>query len=125
MPNPYIIFSTRKLAVSRADEACYASFLNSPLSLLIMEVKILEEKKSRLVFNIEGDGSTMANMLKKELWNDEHVKAAGFNVEHPLINIPTFIVETDGADPKKTVSAAIKRIAKSVEKFKDEAKALK
>jgi len=90
-----------------------------------MEIKILEEKKNRLVFNIEGDGSTIANILKKELWNDEHVKAAGFNVEHPLINVPTFVVETDGADPKKTVSAAIKRIAKSVEKFKDEAKALK
>jgi DNA-directed RNA polymerase subunit L len=90
-----------------------------------MEIKILEEKKNRLVFNIEGDGSTIANILKKELWNDEHVKAAGFNVEHPLINVPTFVVETDGADPKKTVSAAIKRIAKQVEKFKDEAKALK
>ncbi len=90
-----------------------------------MEIKILEEKKSRLVFNIEGDGSTLANVLKKELWNDEHVKAAGFNVEHPLINVPTFVVETDGADPKKTVSAALKRIAKTVEKFKDESKELK
>jgi DNA-directed RNA polymerase subunit L len=90
-----------------------------------MDVKILEEKKNRMVFTIEGDGSTLANLLKKELWNDEHVKAAGYNVEHPLINIPTFVVETDGADPKKTVSAAAKRIAKSVEKFKDEAKALK
>lgn len=90
-----------------------------------MDVKILEEKKGRLVFNIEGDGSTLANILKKELWNDEHVKASGFNVEHPLINIPTMVVETDGADPKKTVFAAIKRVAKSVEKFRDEAKALK
>jgi len=90
-----------------------------------MEIKILEEKKGRLVFNIEGDGSTIANMLKKELWNDEHVKASGFNVEHPLINVPTFVLETDGADPKKTVSAALKRIGKQVEKFRDEAKAIK
>jgi DNA-directed RNA polymerase subunit L len=90
-----------------------------------MEIKILEDKKSRLVFNIEGDGSTIANMLKKELWNDEHVKAAGFNVEHPLINVPTFVLETDGADTKKTVSAALKRIGKQVEKFRDEAKAIK
>lgn len=90
-----------------------------------MDVKILEEKKNRLVFNIEGDGSTLANILKQELWNDEHVKAAGFNVEHPLINVPTFVVETDGADPKKTVVAAAKRVAKAVEKFRDDAKALK
>jgi DNA-directed RNA polymerase subunit L len=90
-----------------------------------MEVKILEEKKNRLVFNIEGDGSTIANMLKKELWNDEHTKTAGFSVEHPLINVPTFVLETDGADPKKTVSAAVKRISKDLEKFKDEAKSLR
>ena len=90
-----------------------------------MEVKILEEKKNRLVFTLEGDGSTISNMLKKELWNDDHVKVAGYNVEHPLINIPTFIIETDGADPKKTVSAAIKRISKQVEKFKEESKELK
>ncbi len=90
-----------------------------------MEIKILEEKKNRLVFNIEGDGSTIANILKKELWNDEHVKAAGFHVEHPLINVPTFVVETDGEEAKKAVSAALKRIAKQVEKFRDEAKALR
>lgn len=90
-----------------------------------MDVKILEEKKGRMVFNIEGDGVTIANQLKKELWNDEHVKASGYNVEHPLINVPTFVVETDGADPKKTVSAAIKRMTKSLEKFRDDAKALK
>lgn len=90
-----------------------------------MDVKILEEKKNKLVFTIEGDGSTIANMLKKELWNDEHVKAAGFSIEHPLINIPTFVLETDGADPKKTATAAAKRIAKQVEKFRDEAKAVK
>jgi DNA-directed RNA polymerase subunit L len=90
-----------------------------------MDVKILEEKKNRLVFTIEGDGATIANALKKELWNDEHVKAAGFNVEHPLINIPTFVVETDGADPKKTVVSASKRIGKQLEKFRDEAKSIK
>lgn len=94
-----------------------------------MEVKILEEKKNKLVFNIEGDSAahpvTIANILKKELWNDEHVKAACFSVEHPLINIPTFVLETDGAEPKKTISAAVKRISKNLEKFKEEAKTLK
>lgn len=90
-----------------------------------MEVKILEEKKNRLVFTVEGDGSTIINMLKKELWNDDHVKASGYTVAHPLINIPTFVLETDGADPKKTVSAAVKRISKQVEKFKEESKELK
>jgi DNA-directed RNA polymerase subunit L len=89
-----------------------------------MEIKVLEDKKNRLVFNIEGD-TTVANVLKKELWNDDHVKAAGFNIEHPLVNVPTFVLETDGADTRKTLSAAIKRINKQFEKIKDSAKSLK
>ncbi len=90
-----------------------------------MELNILEEKKNKLVFEIKGEGHTLSNALRKELWNDEHVKAAAYAIEHPLIEIPKFILETDGADPKKTLLAAAKRIQKDVEKVKSEAKELK
>ena len=66
-----------------------------------MELKIVEEKKNKLVFDLEGETYTIVGILKKELYNDEHVKAAGYNVAHPLINVPRFVVETDGEDPKK------------------------
>jgi len=90
-----------------------------------MELNILEEKNNKLVFEIKGEGHTLSNALRKELWNDEHVKAAAYAIEHPLIEIPKFILETDGADPKKTLLAAAKRIQKDVEKVKSEAKELK
>ena len=90
-----------------------------------MEVHIIEEKKDKLVFEIKGEGHTLSNALRKELWNDEHVKVAAYAVEHPLIEVPHFILETDGADPKKTVLAAVKRIQKDLEKVKAEAKELK
>lgn len=90
-----------------------------------MEVNIVEEKKNRLVFEVKGETHTLCRSLQKELWNDEHVKAAGYNIEHPLINVPKFILETDGADPKKTISAAIKRLDKAASKIKDQSKALK
>lgn len=89
-----------------------------------MKVKILEDKKNRFVFTVEGD-SAITNVLKQELWNDEHVKAAGFTIEHPLLNIPTFVLETDGADTRKTISAAIKRLQRKFDKLKTEAKKLK
>jgi len=95
------------------------------ISTQYMEIKILEEKKGRLVFEIKGESHTLCRALQKELWNDEHVKAAGYNIDHPLLGVPKFVLETDGADPKKTVSAAIKRLQKNAEKFKDEAKKLK
>ncbi len=90
-----------------------------------MELKIVEEKKNKLVFDLEGETYTIVGILKKELYNDEHVKAAGYNVAHPLINVPRFVVETDGEDPKKVVRSAIKRLQKQIEKLKDEAKDVK
>jgi len=88
---------------------------------MTLNVKILEEKKNRLVFEIEGDSHTLAAALSKELWNDEHIKVAGYNVEHPLLAKPKFVVETDGAEPRKLVSAALKRLGKQSEKLRDTA----
>ena len=90
-----------------------------------MEVNIIEDKKNRLVFEIKGEGHTLSNAIRKELWNDEHVNTATYAIEHPLIEVPHFVLETDGADPKKTLSAAAKRLQKQVEKIKSEAKELK
>ncbi|MBS3148977.1 DNA-directed RNA polymerase subunit L [Candidatus Woesearchaeota archaeon] len=90
-----------------------------------MEVNIIEDKKNRLVFEIKGEGHTLSNAIRKELWNDEHVTTATYAIEHPLIEVPHFVLETDGADPKKTLSAAAKRLQKQVEKIKSEAKELK
>jgi DNA-directed RNA polymerase subunit L len=90
-----------------------------------MEIKILEEKKSRLVFEVKGESHTLCRSLQKELWNDSHVKAAGYNIDHPLVGVPKFVLETDGADPRKTVSAAIKRLQKTADKFKDIAKKIR
>lgn len=90
-----------------------------------MEVTIVEDSKNKLIFEIHGEGHSLANAVRKELWNDDKVKAAAYTIEHPLVEKPRFIVETDGADPRKTVQAAIKRVQKQVEKLKTEAKNLK
>ena len=90
-----------------------------------MELKVLEEKKNRFVFELEGETHTVCRALQKELWQDDHVKSAGYDVAHPLINKPKFIVETDGADPKKTIISALKRVEKATQKFKELAKKIK
>jgi len=87
-----------------------------------MEISIIEEKKNRLVFDLAGESHTIAGALKKELWQDDHVKAAGYAVEHPLVATPRFVVETDGAEPRKVISAAIKRLQRTITKLRDDAK---
>jgi len=86
-----------------------------------MEIKILENKKNRAVFEIVGEDHTFCNALKKELLNDEHVKIATYAIEHPLISQPKMIVETDGEEEvSKALKEAAKRVGKKAEKFKEE-----
>jgi len=90
-----------------------------------MEIKVLEEKKNKLVVSIKGETHTLCNALVKELWNDKHVKAAGYRIDHPLAGVPNLMVETDGADPKKAINSAADRLAKSADEFKKAAKSVK
>lgn len=90
-----------------------------------MEIKVLEEKKNRLVVSIEGETHTLCNALVKELWNDKHVKAAGYRIDHPLAGVPDLMVETDGADPRKTVNSAVDRLSKASDDLKKAAKSVK
>lgn len=86
-----------------------------------MEIKILEDKKNKIIFESEGLGHTFCNVLKKELWNDGHVKVATYSVRHPLVSNPKMIVETDGSlTAKNALLAAVQRLKKASEKFKKE-----
>jgi len=86
----------------------------------MVEPKILEDKKTRLVVQLDGADNTLCNALKQELWNDSHVKTSGYNVKHPLVGVPILIVETDTSEsPRKAISDALKRLKKINETFKE------
>jgi len=87
-----------------------------------MEINIIEEKKNRLVFDVKGITHTFSNILKEELWDNNKVKVSSYAVKHPLIGIPRFIVETDGAEPRKVLAEASQKIKKKFEKFERDIK---
>ena len=83
-----------------------------------MELKVHEHTKKRMVFDLVGADHTFCNALKKELWKDSAVRAAAYRVEHPLIGIPRFIVETNGQkDTKAVLRAAANRLKKHNKDF--------
>ena len=82
-----------------------------------MEINVIEETKKKMIFEIKGEGHTLANFLEKELWNDKKVTAAGYHVKHPLIGIPRMIVETSGIAPRTALNNAIKRLKKKNKDF--------
>ena len=91
-----------------------------------MEVNVLEDKKKRLVFELKGEDHTLCNALREELWNDKSITVSAYNISHPLIGIPKFIVETDGdKEPRKAVKDALNRLKKKNADIKDQIKLLK
>ncbi len=83
-----------------------------------MEIKILENEKNKLVFQLIGADHTFCNALKKELVNVKGVTIATYAVEHPQIGIPKILIETEGAtSPKKALETAITGVKKSNKEF--------
>jgi DNA-directed RNA polymerase subunit L len=86
-----------------------------------MEIKVIEDTKNKMIIELKGETHTLCNALKKELWNDSHIKTAGYNIAHPLVGVPKIVVETDGKEtPKKALAEAAKRLGSKAEKFKKE-----
>ena len=84
-----------------------------------MEIKILEDKKNMLLFEIRGKSHGFCNILKNELLNDKHIKMAAYRVEHPSIGIPEMMVETDG---KTTARASLLNAVKRLKNINDKLK---
>ncbi len=78
----------------------------------------MEEDKKFIKIEIQGEDHTLANALRRELWQDSHVKIAGYNIDHSLTGSPILVVETDGKeDPKKALTAAVVRLKKKNSDF--------
>lgn len=86
-----------------------------------MEIKILDDKKNKIILEVKGADHTLCNAIKAELWNDKHVKIAAYSIRHPQISVPQIIVETDGEEsPKNALMNAVQKLHKTNEKFKKE-----
>ena len=84
-----------------------------------MEINIIKEDKTKLEIEIVGEDHTLCNALRRELWKNKDIKAAAYNIEHPLVSQPRFIVQTNKEDPKKALIKASKSLNDEFKKFKD------
>lgn len=89
-----------------------------------MEVVTLENEKNRIKFQINGEGHTFCNVLRKELWGDKNIDIAGYSIEHSLTSHPIFTVEVSKGDAKKALLDAVDRLKKLNKELKDKSKVL-
>jgi DNA-directed RNA polymerase subunit L len=100
------------------DRFSIETFINKPFQKDKMEFAVVEETKTKLVFDLKGETHTFCNLLKDELLNTKGVVTASYRVDHPLIGVPRFMVETKGVEPRKALKDALAALKKKAESFK-------
>jgi len=78
-----------------------------------MELKILEDKKGQVIFEIIGADHSLSNVLKEKIAEQKGVTSCSYNIEHPLVSNPKFIIEADNA--QKALISAIDELKKENE----------
>ncbi|MBR9683812.1 DNA-directed RNA polymerase subunit L [Candidatus Woesearchaeota archaeon] len=89
-----------------------------------MELNVLEESNKRMVFELKGETHSFCNALKESLWKVKGVEIASYRIEHPLVGVPKFLIETKGIAPREALKKAVAELRKMGTEFKKEVKKL-
>jgi len=81
-----------------------------------MDLRVLKQDKDYVELEVIGEGHTMCNVLRKEIFNEKDDVVAGYNIEHPLVSNPKMIVKGD---------KPIKLILNAIDRLKDKNKELR
>jgi len=85
-----------------------------------MEFNVIEEEKNKLVFELKGETHTFCNALKHELQAVKGVEVVTYRIDHPLIGVPRFNLETKGIEPRKAIKEALANLKKKAKEFQKE-----
>ena len=85
-----------------------------------MEFKVTSEDKHKLTFELLGESHTFCNALKEELHQIKGVDIATYRINHPLLGIPQFQIETKNIEPRKAIKEALGNLKKKVKEFEKE-----
>ncbi len=77
-----------------------------------------------LQFELKGETHTFCNALKHELQQVKGVVIATYRIDHPLVGVPQFHIETKGVEPRKALKTALSKLKKKAKDFEKEVKKL-
>ena len=78
---------------------------------MAMQIQVLDQVDNRIKFSLNGAGHTFCNNLKHELYAEKDIEYAAYKVDHPLVSIPTFLIQKSS---KTKFSAILKSAAKRI-----------
>lgn len=80
-------------------------------------MKVLKEEPGRMIVEITDETHTICNILRKRLMSQDEVKAAAYDITHPLVGQPEFEVYSD--DPRESIKTASEEIKNEAADFKE------
>ncbi len=83
-----------------------------------MELEVEKQDKNSVTIIVKGEGVTLLNMLRDELWNDKNVTEAAIIQEHPFTANPKIMLKVSTGSPITTLEKAVDRIKGNLEDFR-------
>ena len=68
-----------------------------------MEVKLVKKEKDFIEVKIAGEGHTLCNAIRNELWDHKETSFASYNLTHPLVSMPVLVLKVKSGDPKQVL----------------------
>ncbi len=85
-----------------------------------MDVQVVEKSDTKLVFKLEGEDHTLANLIVGYLKRTNGIKRAFYDIPHPLTGVPIITILTDGSiSPVEALENALKSISKDLAAFRE------
>lgn len=84
-----------------------------------MEIKILQNEKNTLEFEIVGANASLAEFIVQRLLENKEIEFAAYNVEHPLISNPKIIVRTSKKNALEETVSVLEKIKNEVKEFRE------
>ena len=84
-----------------------------------MEIKVVEDTKNKISVELTSEDHTLANLMRKTLWEDSNIDIAAYRMEHPLTGKPLLMVSTTKGTPKEALQKAAEKIAKRGKELAD------
>ncbi|MFW9909746.1 MAG: RpoL/Rpb11 RNA polymerase subunit family protein [Candidatus Thorarchaeota archaeon] len=83
-----------------------------------MEPRVIESSRYELKIEIGGEGHSFPNLLRKTLLEEPSVEFAGYNIDHPLLASPVFMLRTKKRQANVVMREALEKMLARTEEFR-------
>ena len=83
-----------------------------------MEPKVIENTRSDLKIEFQGESHGFCNLLRKTLQEEKSVEFAGYSIDHPLLANPVVTLKTKRRHASVVLREGLERMLARTEEFR-------